>query len=503
MTGAATDDIGRFGMENLNQLFASIQNKHVTLIGDIYLDEYIYGEMNQISAEGPYPVVHSNKRISVPSAAGHAAVLMQGFGLQVHLIGIVGKDANGLEAIRLLQEKGIDTTGVLIDAAFTTNCRTRISVAGSRYSKQEVLQVETLKPPAIEGERSIRMLEHLQKQAVKSEGLVVLDKDQSVVTASAIPAIRQIAEKHRLLLVGDSEQQTKLLTDFGALTPNEPEAREALGDGDDPVGIGTRLRDKLRCGTLFMTRGAKGISVFEESGKVSHLPTEAREVFDVSGAGETVLAAITAGMIAGRPPVEVAQLANLAAGVAVAKPGLSEVSIDEILEFNRRLDAEMEAEKLVTLSRLMGVVQRAKSEGKKVVWTNGCFDIMHVGHILYLEKARSLGDMLIVGLNSDASVRASKGPARPIVVESQRAKLLTAMTCVDYVTIFDEQTPIKLLEALRPDVYAKGGDYTMDTINQDERRLVESYGGEIALMPGVEGMSTTNLIEKILQSYQR
>jgi len=490
-------------MEDLKQLFAEIKNKHVLLIGDIYLDEYIYGEMNQIAAEGPYPVVHSNRRISFPSAAGHAAILMKGFGLQVHLIGIVGKDANGLEAIRLLQEKGIDTTAILIDSSFTTNCRTRISVAGSRYPKQEVLQVETLKPPAIEDDLSNRMLDHLRNKAASCEAIVVLDKDQSVITAGAISAIQKIARKHRLLLIGDSERQNMLLKDFDALTPNEPEAREALGDGEDPVSIGTRLRDKLRCGTLFMTRGANGISVFEENGKISHLPTEAREVFDVSGAGETVLAAITAGMLAQRPPVEVAQLANLAAGIAVAKPGLTEVSVDEILDFNRRLAAEMEAEKLVTLTQLKGIVERAKSEGKKVVWTNGCFDIMHVGHILYLEKARSLGDLLIVGLNSDASVRASKGPARPIVVESQRAKLLTAMTCVDYVTIFDEQTPIKFLNDLKPDVYAKGGDYTMDTINQDERRLVESYGGDIALMPGVEGMSTTNLIEKILQSYQR
>jgi len=138
-----------------------------------------------------------------------------------------------------------------------------------------------------------------------------------------------------------------------------------------------------------------------------------------------------------------------------------------------------------------------------VVWTNGCFDIMHVGHILYLEKARSLGDLLVVGLNSDASVRQSKGPARPIVTESQRAKLLTALSCVDYVIIFDDKTPLKLLATFKPDVYAKGGDYTIDTINQDERKLVESYGGEIALLPGLEGASTTNLIEKILQSYKR
>jgi rfaE bifunctional protein nucleotidyltransferase chain/domain len=162
----------------------------------------------------------------------------------------------------------------------------------------------------------------------------------------------------------------------------------------------------------------------------------------------------------------------------------------------------MTTKKLTTLPQLRTLVETARSKGQKAVWTNGCFDIMHAGHILYLEKARALGDLLIVGLNSDASVRLLKGPSRPIVPEDQRAIVMGALSCVDYVIVFDEQSPLRLLEILKPEVFAKGGDYTLDTLDQKERRMVESYGGNIALLPGVPGMSTSNLIEKILQSHR-
>jgi len=158
-------------------------------------------------------------------------------------------------------------------------------------------------------------------------------------------------------------------------------------------------------------------------------------------------------------------------------------------------------EKHVNVDQLKDIVKQAKINGKKVVWTNGCYDILHAGHVIYLEKAKSLGDVLIVGLNSDASVQKNKGPLRPVVEENQRAKMISALSCVDYVVIFDDESPLKIIEELRPDIYVKGGDYTINTINQGERCLVESYGGEIALLPGIEGMSTTEMINRIIKAY--
>ena len=490
-------------MDELQQLFQSITGKHVALIGDIYLDEYIDGIITGISNEGPIPLVQSRQRTFVPNAAAHAALLMAGFGLQVHLFGLVGEDVNGKEVLRLLQEKGIDTSGVLKDKHFSTNSQTRISVQGSRYPRQDILHINTPPPFPIADDQLDDLILHLEKIADQCQAIVVFDKNGHVITRDAVDRIKHVGNTHGLLLIGDSEHQTALFKNFTAITPNELEAREVVGPGYPEVdNVGTELLSQLDCNTVFMTRGAEGISIYEQQ-KCIHLPTRVKEVFDVTGAGETVLAAVTAGLVAGKDSEQVARLANMAAGIAVGKPGLADVSIEEILDFDKRQSAELTAEKLVTESQLKAILQKVKAEGKRVVWTNGCFDIMHVGHILYLEKARSLGDLLVVGLNSDASVRQSKGPARPIVTESQRAKLLTALSCVDYVIIFDDKTPLKLLDTFKPDVYAKGGDYTIDTINQDERRLVESYGGEIALLPGLEGASTTNLIEKILQSYKQ
>ena len=169
---------------------------------------------------------------------------------------------------------------------------------------------------------------------------------------------------------------------------------------------------------------------------------------------------------------------------------------------DKKNDFDHIADKLVTLEQLKTIVNEAKEEKQRVVWTNGCFDIFHAGHIIYLERARSQGDILVVGLNSDASVRKSKGDSRPIINEQYRAKLLTALMCVDYVIIYDEESPLNLIKTLQPDVYAKGGDYTIDTINQQERAVMESFGGDIALLPGVEGMSTTILVNKILAVYK-
>jgi len=490
-------------MDKLRHLFQEVKGKKIALIGDIFLDEYIRGKMVGLSSEGPIPMVMSEERIFIPNAAAHAALLLSGFGVHVHLYSIVGQDVNGNEVVRLLRNKDIGTKHILQKRGFTTNSQTRISIRGSKYPEQDILHIRTPLPQQFPASESKKLLTALDKSAKDYDAVVVLDKIGHLITKETLQEIQKIARKHELILIGDSEQQTEYFRDFTAITPNEFEAKEAIGESSlDAEEIGEALLRETNCRMVFMTRGADGISVFQKD-KTSHLPTRVREVFDVTGAGETVLAAITIGLLAGWEPEETARLANLAAGIAVSKPGLAEVTIEEIIEFEQRQNAELTAEKLVTETQLKAILQRLRAEGKKIVWTNGCFDIMHVGHILYLEKARSLGDLLVVGLNSDRSVRMSKGPRRPIVSEDQRAKLLTAMSCVDYVIIFDDQTPLKLLNTFKPDIYAKGGDYTIDTINQDERRLVESYGGEIALLPGVEGASTTNLIDKILETYTK
>lgn len=240
------------------------------------------------------------------------------------------------------------------------------------------------------------------------------------------------------------------------------------------------------------------MSLFLRSGEVVHIPTFAREVFDVTGAGDTVLAVLGLALAGRAGFAEAARLANAAAGVAVGKVGTSTVSPAEIIGSLGFQHGDSDA-KIKNLDVLAGIIAGEQSRGRTVVFTNGCFDLLHVGHVKYLQKAKSFGDILVLGLNSDASVRRLKGDKRPLIGEDERAHILAALDCIDYVVLFDEDTPLRLIETLRPAVLVKGGDYTPEGVVG--KNVVESYGGRVELVEFVDGRSTTNIVEKILKSY--
>uniref|UniRef100_UPI00272E9D4C D-glycero-beta-D-manno-heptose 1-phosphate adenylyltransferase n=1 Tax=Geoalkalibacter sp. TaxID=3041440 RepID=UPI00272E9D4C len=287
------------------------------------------------------------------------------------------------------------------------------------------------------------------------------------------------------------------------LTPNRKEAQTASGiaitDEASLCRAGRALRDSLRLEALVLTRSEEGMSLFLADGREVHLPTEAREVFDVSGAGDTVLALLGIGLGAGLAVEQAAQVANLAAGIVVAKVGTSTVTPDEILDVAGRRHADTDL-KIKGRDLLGRVLERERERGKRIVFTNGCFDLLHVGHVKYLQKARNLGDLLVLGLNSDDSIRRLKGAKRPLIGEEERAHLMAALKCIDYVVIFDEDTPLELIGALRPHILVKGGDYAPEGVVGKE--LVESYGGRVEIIPFVDGKSTTNVIERILERYR-
>ena len=240
------------------------------------------------------------------------------------------------------------------------------------------------------------------------------------------------------------------------------------------------------------------MSLFSGTTAAVHIPTVAREVFDVSGAGDTVLATLAIGTAAGLDIAEAARLANIAAGIAVGKLGTSTVSAAEIISAVALVHSDSDS-KIKNLDVLTATVATEKARGKRIVFTNGCFDLLHAGHVKYLQKARNLGDLLILGLNSDASVRRLKGENRPLIDEDERAHLLAALNCIDYVTVFNEDTPLELITALKPDILVKGGDYTPEGVVGKD--VVEAYGGRVELITFVDGKSTTGIIEKILKNY--
>jgi D-beta-D-heptose 7-phosphate kinase/D-beta-D-heptose 1-phosphate adenosyltransferase len=240
------------------------------------------------------------------------------------------------------------------------------------------------------------------------------------------------------------------------------------------------------------------MSLFQASGQTVHIPTVAREVYDVTGAGDTVLAVMGLVLASGRDLIEAAWFANVAAGIAVGKLGTSTVSPAEIINEVGRGHRDSDV-KIKNRDVLAGIIEEERKKGRRVVFTNGCFDLLHLGHVKYLQKARAFGDLLILGLNSDASVRRLKGEKRPLIGEEERAHLLAALDCVDYVVIFDEDTPLQLIESLQPLVLVKGGDYSLEGVVGKD--LVESYGGRVELVEFVEGRSTSSIIEQILKRY--
>jgi len=297
-------------------------------------------------------------------------------------------------------------------------------------------------------------------------------------------------------------------TDFGRyrgatiLTPNRKEAEAAAGipirDSESLGRAAALIMERAGLENLLITRSEEGMSLFSRTGEAVHIPTVAREVFDVSGAGDTVLASLAIGVAAGLGMAEAARLANIAAGIAVAKLGTSTVSPAEIINAVALTHSDSDS-KIKHLDVLAAIITAEKARGKRVVFTNGCFDLLHAGHVKYLQKARSLGDLLVLGLNSDASVRRLKGERRPLINEDERAHILAALDCIDYVVVFDEDTPLELITALKPHILAKGGDYTADGVVGKD--VVEAYGGRVELVTFVDGKSTTNIIERILERY--
>lgn len=491
-------------MEIFEKIVQQFELKQILVLGDLYLEEHLRGQAEKMSTEGPIAEVEITEKTYYPGAAGYSAAILQTLGFKAHLVGLVGHDSNGKILLDELLKKEINIDGVFIHEELVTNTVTRIAVSRAHAANQEVMRVNTPRWKKITGAWQQKLMSVIQNKIDSIDAILIVNKQSVVMTPEFIRPILALAQTKSKIIIGDSDRDREMFKDFDLLVCNVREAAETTGvAGTDDAGVeesGLKLQQMLKNKYVIITRGPRGMSVVDANHQVVHLATTAQQFFDLTGAGETVSATLAAALASGLTIIQAARLANYAAGVAVQKPGLAEVSRTELMKQIRKESAQLDAEKVVELEELKKIIARAKKAGKIVAWTNGCFDLMHVGHILYLQHARAHGDLLVVGLNSDVSIRAFKGPTRPIVEESQRAKLLASLTCVDYVVIFTATTPIDLIDALRPDVYVKGGDYTMDTIDQNERRLVENYGGQIALMPGVEGMSTTNIIKKILNT---
>jgi D-beta-D-heptose 7-phosphate kinase/D-beta-D-heptose 1-phosphate adenosyltransferase len=487
--------------DEIRTLLAEMVGRRVLVVGDAMLDSYIHGTASRISPEAPVQVVQIDREESLLGGAANVAKCLAALGARVSLCCIIGDDA---QADQLMQEADglrIDTGLVRRDPTRPTTVKTRV-VSGRHHLLR--LDREGLAPLSAKLVDELAAL--VSHEAARSDAILLSDYKKGVLCTEVCKAAINAAGT-RPVVIDPKGRDWKRYAGATLVKPNWGEAQGLLGQHDSIVLGLSRSDDKdcedaahqLRNGShvknILLTRAERGITLACADGSSISFPAQPTTVRDESGAGDVVGAATTLALAAGAPLALAAWLGNVAAGAKVAKFGAHAVSDYEILEvLGERIPSA--TRKLMTLEQAAQKAAALKSADRKIVFTNGCFDILHAGHFDYLEKSGNLGDALFVGINTDASVRRLKGPNRPIVHEDDRARNLTALECVEGVILFDEDTPLKLIQAIKPDVLCKGADYKrkQDVVGWD---FVESYGGRVELIPLVEGRSTSNILKKL------
>lgn len=469
------------------------QNQHVLVIGDVMLDRYLIGDVNRISPEAPVPVVLLKSQQDRAGGASNVAANLALLGIKTHIVGCVGHDGEAAILLDLMATASINTTHVVHSERRPTVAKTRI-LSGH----QQMMRLDQESSQPFTADENALLVKAINAELALKPALVILsDYSKGLLSADICQLIISQCNSAGIPTLVDPKGHDYSKYRYAtALTPNKKETAEACFTTQyDPelIDKATNLKNNLNLKFLVVTRGEEGISLIDDHAHL--LPATAKQVFDVSGAGDTVIATLAAGLINHLSTLESLQLANVAAGVVVGKVGTVPISRDELIEALTSEQTSEQAHKICDLAQLKQKVAAWRQAKQKIVFTNGCFDLLHAGHVTYLEAAKKRGDKLILGLNTDRSVSALKGPTRPVVNENDRARVLAALASVDAVILFDEDTPLKLINTLKPDVIAKGSDYTADQVVGGKE--VESWGGEIALIDLVAGRSTSNIIKKM------
>ena len=486
--------------ENEQQALAAVTagftEKTVLVAGDLILDRYLWGEVNRISPESPVPVVQLMHENEVAGGAANVAANLAGLGVPVALAGYVGCDANRERLLELLRNEAIDTAAVVALDRWSTITKTRI-ISG----QQQMLRIDRERPPKLKISDRERLLAGIRDQfAFGDVGLVLLsDYAKGVLSDPVCRDIIALAREAGIpVLVDPKGQDYTKYSGATAISPNRLElataCRTPATELEPLLDAGRELCRELDLDFLAVTLSGQGIALVEGE-LVRRIPALAREVYDVSGAGDTVIAVLAAGLLAGLSRLDALHLANLAAGVVVGKVGTAPIQREELIKSLSAEQALEQSEKICSLPDLLLRVESWRARGERIVFTNGCFDLLHAGHVSYLEKAKRLGHRLVIGLNTDRSVRGLKGEGRPIIREIDRARVLAALAAVDAVVLFDEDTPLSLIRAVRPEVLAKGADYTEDQVVGGSD--VKAWGGQVALVDLVNGKSSSLIMHSI------
>lgn len=479
----------------LNLLESGFSELRILVVGDIMLDRYIVGEVERISPEAPVPVLHHAQRYERPGGAANVAMNLAGLGCQALLAGFWGADSEQSDLARLLEAASVDTAGV-VTSRLPTISKTRIV---ARTQQMLRLDIESRENYA---EQEAQWLEERVVGLISKVHAVILSDYAKGALSSALceRVIRTARTAGVPVLVDPKTRDLSKYSGATTICPNLQELSLATGvpaqETEALLAAAHRQMVEHDFEFLTVTMSEKGIRILGRDSQLDYYsPARAREVFDVSGAGDTVIATLAAGLAGGLHVHTAVDLANLAAGIVVGKTGTVPVTQPELIALLTPSTGIASTEKVLDFERVQLRVSEWRAAGETVVFTNGCFDLLHVGHIALLEDCRRFGSKLVLGLNTDDSVSRLKGPSRPIVGQRERARVMAALAAVDAVVLFDEETPLRLIEALQPDVLVKGGDYTVDTVVGHE--FVQSHGGRVEIVPTVEGFSTSNIVKKL------
>ena len=479
----------------LQQLLADFDDVRVVCLGDIMLDQYIYGRVERVSAEAPIPVIHAGKQRAMLGGVGNVARNVCALGGHAVLIAVTGQD-DSANRVRSLSEGEPNLTACLVqEPGRTTTVKTRYIADG-----QQLLRADEESTEPISSQTTAEIIQVIAAEIRAADALILSDYMKGVLTDEVLAAAIAEAEKAGVPVVADPKRHnfsayagvTVLKPNLGELSTAARTSCQTNGEIEDAA---RKIMEDAAIDAMMVSRSERGLSLVERDAQTVHFSARALEVFDVSGAGDTMVSTTAVALAAGAQLSVAAELANVAAGIVVGKVGTAVVSCDELAERLLEIELTGPEDKVVSVEMAVADVERWRQQGKRIGFTNGCFDLLHPGHVSLLTEARSACDRLIVGLNSDESVRRLKGEDRPVQNQLARAIVLASLGFVDRVIIFSEDNPISLLETLQPDVLVKGADYTINEVVGGD--VVLAYGGEIKLASLVPGQSSTSVIARM------
>lgn len=480
---------------NLAPFVEKLANHRILCVGDVMLDRYIYGQVERISPEAPIPVLHIQREAVTLGGAGNVVRNIVSLGGQIELVGIIGQDQAGYDLAKQLTSLPQVTSNLLTDNSRPTTLKTRFVADG-----QQLLRADHEISQAISADMEKQIMLRVRGAIEGCNVMILSDYAKGVLSPAVVKEIIALAKASNCkVLIDPKGRDFTRYSGAYMLTPNRKELSEVSGMAirsvQDAEKAARQLIDAHNLQGILAKLGSDGVCLVMKDQPAQHFRASAREVFDVSGAGDTVVATLALALAGGVSPADGAALANIAGSIVVSKIGTAAVTRDELARELVHDQVRQSEEKLVSLNEAAELAERWRKQGLKVGFTNGCFDLLHPGHISLLRQAKAACDKLIIGLNSDTSVKRLKGEGRPIQNETARATVLASLSDVDQIVIFAEETPINLIKTIRPSVLIKGADYTVATVVGAD--LVQGWGGQVVLANLVDGQSTTATIAKL------